>query len=173
MPRTAASNGVRPEFRALAVIKLGVPVTPQTINDFVGTGDYAAKYVSMLRNKGFVFTSNKDGRTVLTYTLTAEPADVDTYRNVQPKVKAIAVKAPVIKVAPVVLPQKKAFRDPTTGRFGKAPVTEEEALLNELFPATDGFGNNRNTGEASAFSVDLDFDEVVPTLEDLGLENYA
>ena len=46
MPRTAASNGVKPYLRALAVIKPGVPVTPQAINDHVGTGDYAAKYIS-------------------------------------------------------------------------------------------------------------------------------
>ena len=62
MPRVAASNGIRPEIRALAVFPLGATVTPQVINDHVGTGDYAAKYVSFLNTRyGFTIQANKDG----------------------------------------------------------------------------------------------------------------
>ena len=53
MPRVAASNGVRPEIRALGVIKLGVPVTPAEINAYVGTGDYAAKYMYYMCESSF------------------------------------------------------------------------------------------------------------------------
>ena len=41
MPRVNASNGIRPEIRALAVLQLGKTVTPADINDHVGTGDFA------------------------------------------------------------------------------------------------------------------------------------
>ena len=43
MPRVNASNGIRPEIRALAVLQLGKTVTPADINDHVGTGDYDRK----------------------------------------------------------------------------------------------------------------------------------
>jgi len=88
MPIVAASNGIRPEIRALAVIELNKPVTPQEINDCVGTGDYAAKYISFLRNRyGFTFTVQKDGRAVLSYTCVGEPANVADLRSQKPKVK--------------------------------------------------------------------------------------
>jgi hypothetical protein len=48
------------EIRALAVIKLNKPVTPKQINDCVGTGDYAAKYVSFLNTRyGFTIVAKK------------------------------------------------------------------------------------------------------------------
>lgn len=83
MPRVAASNGIRPEYRALAVIQLNKPVTPKEINDHVGTGDYAAKYISFLRRDGFVFDCTKDGRRILSYTLVTEPANAASFRNMQ------------------------------------------------------------------------------------------
>jgi hypothetical protein len=98
MPRVATSNGIKPYLRALAVIKMGVPVTPTEINDHVGTGDYAAKYISFLRTRnGFEFTIQKDGRKVVSYTMIKEPADVEALRNLQPKAKT--TKAPKAKVA--------------------------------------------------------------------------
>lgn len=88
MPITSASNGVRPEYRALSVITVGSPVTPDAINDCVGTGNYASKYITLLKRVGFVFTTEKDGKAIKTYTLTAEPENASDYRNATPKVKA-------------------------------------------------------------------------------------
>jgi hypothetical protein len=86
MPIVSASNGIRPEIRALAVIQLNKPVTPKQINDCVGTGDYAAKYISFLNTRyGFTITAQKDGRTVVSYTCIAEPANVAELRAAKPK----------------------------------------------------------------------------------------
>lgn len=104
MPKVAASNGIRPEIRALAVLQLNKTVTPQEINDCVGTGDYAAKYVSFLNNRyGFTITANKDGRKVVSYNVVAEPANAADLRSMTPKApktKAPKTKAP--KVAKTV-----------------------------------------------------------------------
>lgn len=89
MPITSASNGVRPEYRALSVINVGSPVTPDAINECVGTGKYASKYVTLLKRVGFVFTTEKDGKTIKTYTLISEPENASEYRNATPKVKAV------------------------------------------------------------------------------------
>lgn len=107
MPRVAASNGVKPFIRALSVIPLNVPVAPSVINDHVGTGDYASKYVSKLRKVGFVFDCAKDGKTIVSYTLIGEPADAATYRAMQPKAKA----APAAKVAKAAAKVVKAAKE--------------------------------------------------------------
>lgn len=112
MPRVAASNGVRPEIRALAVIKPGVPVTPAEINTHVGTGDYAAKYISFLNTRyGFTITTQKDGRRVVSYTLIAEPENAAALRASQPKApKAKTPKAPkTVKLTTVVAKVSKEF----------------------------------------------------------------
>jgi hypothetical protein len=106
MPRVAASNGVRPEIRALAVFKIGVPVTPAEINTHVGTGDYAAKYVSFLNTRyGFTITTQKDGRRVVSYTMVAEPANAADLRSMTPKVpKTKAPKVAKAKTVTVIVP---------------------------------------------------------------------
>lgn len=115
MPRVAASNGVRPEIRALAVLQLGKTVTPAEINAHVGTGDYAAKYVSFLNTRyGFKITANKDGRRVVSYTVVAEPANAADLRATQPKVaKSKTPKAPAakktVKLSAIVEKTSKEF----------------------------------------------------------------
>lgn len=112
MPKVAASNGVRPEIRALAVLQLGKTVTPAQINDHVGTGDYAAKYVSFLNTRyGFKITPNKDGRKVVSYTVISEPDNAADLRGMQPKApKAKVAKAPkVAKVSKIANPTATAI----------------------------------------------------------------
>lgn len=125
MPIVAASNGIRPEIRALAVIKLNKPVTPQEINDCVGTGDYAAKYISFLRNRyGFTFTVQKDGRTVLSYTCVGEPANVADLRSQKPKVKGAK---PVVKASKPSKPAKRQTADPVAAKQNKLrPASDEQ-----------------------------------------------
>lgn len=116
MPRVNASDGIRPEIRALAVMHLGVPVTPAEINAHVGTGDYAAKYVSFLNTRyGFTITAQKDGRKVVSYTVEAEPANVADLRNAQPKAKApkepkVAKPKAAKKVKPAPVQKAKAAK---------------------------------------------------------------
>ena len=105
MPIVAASNGIKPYIRALAVIQLNKPVAPSVINQCVGTGDYAAKYISKLRKDGFEFTSAKDGREIVSYTLVAEPSNAAYFRNMQPKVKGSTKKTVAAKPAKPAKPK--------------------------------------------------------------------
>lgn len=146
MPVVKASNGVRPEFRALAVIKLNTPVTPTEINEYVGTGDYAAKYISFLRRDGFVFDTTKVERKIVSYTLIAEPANAEYFRNLKPKVKS--TKQAVVK------PVKVQPSKPVTGKVVRSkPVFD---VARDEVSKTFG-----STGEiASAYSVDADWDSM-------------
>jgi hypothetical protein len=149
MPIVAASNGVRPEYRALAVIKLNKPVTPKEINDYVGTGDYAAKYISFLRRDGFVFDCTKDGRRIVSYTLIAEPKNAEYFRNMQPKQKASA-PAKTVKVAAVAKPAAK--------NLAKAAAAKAPAKKAKIDPVEKTFGS---TGEiASSYAVDNGWDSM-------------
>ena len=140
MPRVAASNSIRPEIRALAVIKLNKPVTPAEINAHVGTGDYAAKYISFLKNRyGFTFSVQKNGRQVVSYTLLKEPKNVDALRGAKPKAAAVAV-------AKVAKPVKAAKVSAAVSvKPAKVDVVQKQ------------FGS---TGEVSSYNVDGDFDSM-------------
>lgn len=143
MPRVAASNGVRPEIRALAVIHLNQPVTAAEINDCVGTGDYAAKYISFLKTRyGFTFSVQKVGRQVVSYTLLKEPANIAELRSMQPKAKG--AKVSVAKAAkPVKSAKSKAA--PVAVKPRKVDVVEQQ------------FGSS---GEVSSYGIDADFDSM-------------
>ena len=104
MPRTAKSNGIPPQVRALAVIKLGVPVTPSEINKCVDTGNYASKWILYLKIMGFEFEVKKDGRNVVSYTMISEPKNAAELRAMQPKVSNVKTPAksssPKINIVP-------------------------------------------------------------------------
>ena len=59
------------------LIVLGQSVTPTEISELVrpegSTKDYSAKYITFLRLLGFDFTVAKDGRKIVSYTVTKEP----------------------------------------------------------------------------------------------------
>lgn len=160
MPIVASSNGVRPEIRALAVFKLNKPVTPQQINDCVGTGDYAAKYVSFLNTRyGFTITAQKDGRRVVSYTMIAEPKNAAELRGMKPKTtKATpapkaAPKAKTVTVAPVKTEKSKTA---TSAKAAAAKVVKPKKV--KIDPVEKQFGS---TGEiATSYSLDPDWDAV-------------
>ena len=184
MPRVNASNGIRPEIRALAVLQLGKTVTPAEVNDYVGTGDYAAKYVSFLNTRyGFTITANKDGRKVVSYTVIAEPDNAADLRSQQPKApKVKAAKAP--KVAKVKAPKAaKVIKLVETD----GPIIDTVAIkaknlamlkqvgerqaaaakkVREYDDVTEQFGTS---GEiATSYSIDKDWDSVdITSVEDL------
>ena len=177
MPRVAASNGVRPEIRALAVLQLGKTVTPQEINDHVGTGDYAAKYVSFLNTRyGFKITANKDGRKVVSYTVIAEPDNASDLRAMQPKapkLKVKSIKAP--KVAKVATPKVVVSNEPkdleaikaknletmrkvaAKAKAKKAPKASKKKVR-EFDDVTEQFGTSGEVG--TSFSVERDWDSI-------------
>ena len=184
MPRVAASNGVRPEIRALAVLQLGKTVTPQQINDHVGTGDYAAKYVSFLNTRyGFTITANKDGRKVVSYTVIAEPDNASDLRATQPKaVKVVKAKAPktVAKVLGLSKTEAKVIREEVkaektleeikaknleTMRKVAAKMKDKAAKkstskkkVREFDDVTEQFGTSGEVG--TSFSVERDWDSI-------------
>ena len=171
MPRVNASNGIRPEIRALAVLQLGKTVTPQEINDHVGTGDYAAKYVSFLNTRyGFNITANKDGRKVVSYTVIAEPSNASDLRSQQPK-------APKVKTAKVAAPKPAkpsktmaaSVADIKAANLAKlkevaANRSKAAKKVREFDDVTETFGSSGEVG--TSFSVDRDFD----SFEDVDLK---
>ena len=177
MPRVNASNGIRPEIRALAVLQLGKTVTPADINTYVGTGDYAAKYVSFLNTRyGFTITANKDGRKVVSYTMIAEPDNAAELRGQQPKAPkaktAKAPKAPKVKAAKVVPTKssadvvadvkaknlatiKKVAEKQAAARKAKA---KRPSKVREFDDVTEQFGTSGEV--ATSFSIDKDWDSI-------------
>lgn len=172
MPRVAASNGIRPEIRALAVFKVGVPVTPADINSHVGTGDYAAKYVSFLNTRyGFNITAQKDGRKVVSYTMIAEPANAADLRSMTPKApktkapKIAKVKAPVTPkvVAPKKTSNSKSVADIKAANLAKLKEVASNRKkvakrVREFDDVTETFGTTGEVG--TSFNVDRDWDSV-------------
>jgi len=65
--------------RVLPAIKAGVPFTPDAIDQIVG-GAYSTKFIFYLRELGFEFSQNKDGRKIVSYTLIKEPKDAAAIR---------------------------------------------------------------------------------------------
>ena len=185
MPRVAASNGIRPEIRALAVLQLGKTVTPQEINDHVGTGDYAAKYVSFLNTRyGFKITANKDGRKVVSYTVIAEPDNASDLRAATPKapkLKVKSIKAPkvakVSKALGLTMAEANEIREEVaseraleikaknleTMRKVAAKMKDKKApkkakKVREVDDVTETFGTSGEVG--TSFSVERDWDSV-------------
>lgn len=183
MPIVSASNGIRPEIRALAVIKLNKPVTPKEINDCVGTGDYAAKYVSFLNTRyGFTIETQKDGRRVVSYTCIAEPKNVADLRAMKPKAKTAKTKtvtaktiktevdmivarnkAPTKKVKALTDEQIRAknletMKKVTAKQTGKKIVAKAAAKKIKIDPVEQELGS---TGEvATSFTVDAGWDSM-------------
>jgi hypothetical protein len=180
MPKVSASNGIRPEIRALAVLQLGKTVTPAEINDHVGTGDYAAKYVSFLNTRyGFTITANKDGRKVVSYTMIAEPANAAELRSATPKTKVAKPKAAkVSKVLGLTKSEAKVIRAEVAAEKAEdvkaknlamiKKVAEKQAAakkrkvskskVREFDDVTEQFGTSGEV--ATSFSVDRDWDSI-------------
>ena len=185
MPRVAASNGIRPEIRALAVFKIGVPVTPAEINAHVGTGDYAAKYVSFLNTRyGFTITTQKDGRRVVSYTMVAEPANAADLRSMKPKVakapkvakdKTVTVIVPSnldtaitgakVQVVPKVKAPKKVAAKKSVADIKAANLAKLKAVGQRF--KTEQIQVLTEAPASTSFSIDNDWDSV----EGLDLKN--
>lgn len=164
MPRTVNSNGIRPELRALAIIKLGVPITISEINDYIGSGDYGSKYVCMLKTVwGFTFTVQKNGRKVVSYTMVAEPKNGAELRALQPKAKksatkvvAKATKKPKTAVAKKTKKKSAAVKAATT-TSAKAAAFMKFREKQNVDPVEAALGS---TGELTSYGMDSDWDSM-------------
>lgn len=143
MPRKSGYE-VRGEFLALQLFdKVGKSVSPNDINNHVGRGDYAAKYISFLKNRhGFSFSVQKDNRSVVSYTLEAEPKNAAEVRA-----KATSVKPTKAKKAKPV--SKAEDRRTKAAAVKSVPVESDEV--------TKAFGSS---GSVPSYSVDPDWDAV-------------
>lgn len=91
---------------ALECFVLNKPVTPSEINAHVGDGDYSSKHVWYLRKFGFVFSVQKDGRKIASYTLIQEPDNVAELRK-----RPTLATAKITKVAKATSSAPKQKRD--------------------------------------------------------------
>lgn len=164
MPRTVNSNGIRPELRALAIIKLGVPITISEINDYIGSGDYGSKYVCMLKTVwGFTFTVQKNGRKVISYTMVAEPKNGAELRALQPKVKKSATKtaAKAVKKPKAAVAKKTAKKSVTvkaaTSTSAKAAAFMKFREKQNVDHVEAALGS---TGEVTSYGMDADWDSM-------------
>lgn len=110
-------------LKVLEIVKLGVPVTPTEINDYVGAGNYASKHILYLKNSGYQFNVVRDGRSVVSYTLTGIPGDADKMiaavgsrktKKTAKVAKAPKAKAPADKLAKAVARWQDATNDKST-----------------------------------------------------------
>jgi hypothetical protein len=106
----AGLNGLTPTlYQVLQIMPMGVPVTPTQINDHIGKGNYASKHILYLKILGYDFDTNKDGRSVVSYTLTKVPDNhqvlIDNASGKGSKTKvAKAPKVAKAKTVTVIVP---------------------------------------------------------------------
>lgn len=167
-----AGRDVRGEFLALQLFEIGKAVTPSEINAHVGRGDYAAKYISFLRGRhGFDFSVQKDGRTVVSYTLISEPENA---AEVRARADATAVKAnKVFEAAATKIKKTAKAAKPKQAKVRQskqtAPATVKKAARNVLKDKADKeadailaeLGMKRGGEYAGGtYSVDPDWDSM-------------
>lgn len=163
--------------RVLPAIQPGKPFTPEAIDKIVG-GAYSSKFVFYLRELGFEFSQNKDGRKIVSYTLIKEPADAAAIRAAtasapRGKSAAAATKAPKAKVAKVAAapakaaaPTGKALADIKAKNLAKLkavaaamkPKKAKAKKVREFDDVTEQFGTSGEVG--TSFSVERDWDSI-------------
>ena len=147
--------------RVLHAIQPGVPFTPEAIDQIVG-GEYSSKFVFYLRELGFEFSQNKDGRKIVSYTLIKEPADAAAIRGATASTSRGAAKAPKVKAAK---PAKstKSVADIKAANLAKlkavgAKQAKVAKRVREYDDVTEQFGNSGEVG--TSFNVDRDWDSI-------------
>jgi hypothetical protein len=153
----ARNTGKRPHEKLLEIMNVGTRLTPVEIDAHVGNGNYASKHVWFLGKLGFGFDVERQGRTVIAYTMTAEPANASDIRNPAVKApKAKVAKAPKAKVAkaPAVARVKAAAVKVAKNKKAKSADDEAERMLQEL-----NMNNACEVGGGS-YSIDSDWDSM-------------
>lgn len=163
----------RPEYVALEIMEVGKAVTPSDIDKHVGTGAYASKYMSFLKRDGYTIQVNKDGRSVVSYTLVAKPAVEPAHASGRPapapKVEK-AAKAKKAKEKPVKAPKKEKAVKAETKKAEKKPAKKSTAGF--VLPAKKKAKAEKPavkedfapTQEMTSFAVDSDWDDIPETI---------
>ena len=156
------------------VMAKGKLVTPTQIDAAAGTGNYASKYVGLMRKfYGFTITETKDGRTVVSYCVTGEPenlAELTAFEGVRDRSKkpAKAVQ-PAPKPAPIKLAiTEEKRRIKAAEAKPKAKPKAKKVKDKPVFDAGRDMVENTfgSTGEvASSYSIDPDWDAWTPADE--------
>lgn len=164
----------RPRELALEILKLNKAVSPTEIDNHVG-GEYSSKYICQLRKRGFKFEVVKNGRNVVSYTLTSVPKNYEEIKAGTKKQKAVkakkvktapkATKAVAKTPAPKATPVKKEVAAKTAkesnlekikkiaeARKNQEDVAKLDALLEKMFL--------KKVPPVSSVSVDEDFDAI-------------
>ena len=161
----------------LALFKSETKLTPQQINDAVGRGNYAAKHVLYLKLSGHDIETEKQGRSVVSYTYkgldpnfdaSVKPVDRRAKTMLANKTKVTAVPAPVVVDAPVVAVPKpvkvsapKVKKEKKVVEIADVPVmdraTKSRKKIDEV---EETFGTS---GSVGSYSVDPDWDSVNST----------
>lgn len=160
------------------LIALNKSVTPSQIDDLVrpagSSKNYSTKYITFLRLLGFDFTVQKDGRKIVSYTCTVEPANAANVRNVGAKVtkaksaKAAAPKVAKAKIVKTAAPKAaaksaKSVADIKAANLAKlkevgASRAKAAKRVREFDDVTEQFGTSGEVG--TSFNVDRDWDSV-------------
>ena len=150
--------------RVLPAIQPGVPFTPEAIDQIVG-GEYSSKFVFYLRELGFEFSVNKDGRKIVSYTLIKEPADAASIRGATTSAPRGAAKAPKAKAAKVAKPAKSTksvaeIKATNLAKLKEVAANRSKAAkrVREYDDVTEQFGNTGEVG--TSFNVDRDWDSI-------------
>ncbi len=156
--------------KVLQVAKLNVPVTPTEINDHIGAGNYASKYVLYLKNNGFEFSVNKSGRTVVSYTLIKQPANAEQLINDALNKKSAPKSKKTVTVANATKPVKVNTTPKTKAKTKKDIKAKNLETLRavganfkpknvrEFDDVTEQFGSSGEIG--TSYTVDGDWDSI-------------
>lgn len=154
MTKTAA------HFVALDFLKRVVSATPAEIEDHVGAGPYASKYICYLKLHGYEIETLKNGKTVEKYRFVSDgDSATRNYKWVPPakrdqkktkKSKSVSKMADAVVHATVKAKKTKAVKNAIKKTMDK----EADALLSEL--------GMKNAGEygGGTYSVDSDWDSM-------------
>lgn len=156
--------------KVLEIAKIGVPVTPTQINDYIGKGNYASKHVLYLKMLGYDFDTTKDGRSVVSYTLTKVPDNHETLMSnaANKGSKTKTAKAPKVAKAPVIAaPAPKAAKTKAPKKVAnkKSVADIKAANLAKLKAVGQRFKTEQvqvltEAPASTSFSIDNDWDSV-------------
>lgn len=153
MAKTAA------HLRALELFRQKDTVTPQELNDFVGAGNYASKYVCYLKLDGHEIETIKTGRTVTAYKYISEgDSATREYKWVAPAKRGAAPAAPKTKKVKVVAAPKPKKAKLVKQKAAAAKPKKEKSVMDANYDEVEKtFGSS---GAIGNYSVDPDWDSM-------------
>ena len=162
----------------LALFKAETKLTPKQINDAVGRGNYAAKHVLYLKLSGHDIETEKQGRSVVSYTYkgldpnfdaSVKPVDRRAKTMLATKVvpKSVVAKAAEVPVPAMPVPATKVAKVKTEKKAKKVVEIADVPVMDravksrkKMDEVEETFGSS---GSVGSYSVDPDWDSVNST----------